>query len=175
CCAPSRSTQAGCCRATSCSSRRAAARPPPSTARSTCRSGACARSSRSTPRIRRSSSRCAAPATSWCRRSPAAERQAMSTASDAPLTPPEGMDADNVFRTLFVAYPDALIVADAQGRIVLANPAAARLLGYELGELIGLGVDALVPDSIRPRHASYRDAYARAPRSRPMGTEMELV
>jgi PAS domain S-box-containing protein len=99
----------------------------------------------------------------------------MSTASDAPLTPPEGMDADNVFRTLFVAYPDALVVADAQGRIVLANPAAARLLGYELGELIGLGVDALVPDSIRPRHASYRDAYARAPRPRPMGTDMALV
>jgi len=98
----------------------------------------------------------------------------MSTASDAPLTP-EGVDVDNVFRTLFVAYPDALIVADAQGRIVLANPAAARLLGYEINELVGLGVDALVPDSIRPRHASYRDAYARAPRSRPMGTEMELV
>ncbi|MBI3349500.1 MAG: GAF domain-containing protein, partial [Burkholderiales bacterium] len=39
----------------------------------------------------------------------------------------------------------------------------------------GLSVDVLVPDSIRPRHAAYREAYGRAPRSRPMGTQMELV
>ena len=38
-----------------------------------------------------------------------------------------------------------------------------------------MNVDALVPDSIRPRHASYREAYGHAPRSRPMGAQMELV
>jgi len=84
-------------------------------------------------------------------------------------------DEGTVFRTLFNAYPDALIVADARGRIVLANPSAAGLLGYAVDELIGLDVDALVPDSIRPRHASYREGYARNPRPRPMGTQMELV
>jgi len=80
-----------------------------------------------------------------------------------------------VYRTLFAAYPDSLLVVDAQGRIVLANPAAAALLGYGEAELVGLEVDALVPDSIRPRHASYREAYAQTPRARPMGTQMELV
>jgi PAS domain S-box-containing protein len=49
------------------------------------------------------------------------------------------------------------------------------LLGYAMDELAGLSVDELVPDSIRPRHASYRQAYGRAPRTRPMGTQMELV
>jgi len=81
----------------------------------------------------------------------------------------------SIFRTLFAAYPDALLVVDASGSIVLANPAAAALLGYSVGEFIGLGVDELVPDSIRPRHAAHRGAYANAPRARPMGTQMELV
>ena len=88
---------------------------------------------------------------------------------------PSAIDEHSVFRTLFAAYPDALIVADAHGAIVLANPAAAHLLGYTLDELVALNVDALVPDAIRPRHAAYRAAYGRSPQPRPMGTEMELV
>ena len=102
----------------------------------------------------------------------------MSTPTPArPIGPtlPPGFDAQGVFRSLFAAYPDGLIVADGEGRIVLANPAAAELLDYPAQDLVGLTVDALVPDAIRPRHASYRDAYLKAPRARPMGTQMELV
>ena len=88
---------------------------------------------------------------------------------------PPGIDEPSVFRTLFAAYPDALIVADARGRVVLANPAAAGLLGYSGAELVGLNVDVLVPDAIRPRHAAYRGAYAHLPKPRPMGNGMELV
>ncbi|MGY4829054.1 PAS domain S-box protein [Sphaerotilaceae bacterium SBD11-9] len=80
-----------------------------------------------------------------------------------------------IFRSIFGAYPDALLLVDAQGRIALANPAACALFGYDEAELVGLGVDALVPDSIRPRHAQYREAYARNPVPRPMGTNMDLV
>jgi len=81
----------------------------------------------------------------------------------------------DVFRTLFSAYADALIVVDGGGRIVLANPSAGQLLGYAPEELVGLDVDALVPDSIRPRHAEFRGAFERAPRARPMGRQTELV
>ena len=88
---------------------------------------------------------------------------------------PPALDEHGVFRTLFAAYPDALVVADARGAIVLANPAAAHLLGYSVDELVALNVDALVPDAIRPRHAAYRAAYAHSPQPRPMGTGMELV
>ena len=88
---------------------------------------------------------------------------------------PRGIDEDSVFRTLFAANPDALIVADALGTIMLANPAAASLLGYGVAELVGLNIDVLVPDAIRPRHSAYRDAYAHNPQPRPMGTGMELV
>ena len=86
-----------------------------------------------------------------------------------------GFDDLTVFRSLFDAYPDALLLVDSQGTIVLANPASAVLLDYPIEGLVGLPVDALVPDAIRPRHAAYREAYARNPRPRPMGTQMELV
>jgi PAS domain S-box-containing protein len=96
-------------------------------------------------------------------------------ANGPPPALPPGIDESTVFRSLFIAYPDALLLVDQAGAIALANPAAAQLLGYSVGELAGLGVDALVPDSIRPRHASFREAYGSAPRPRPMGTQMELV
>jgi len=88
---------------------------------------------------------------------------------------PTDVDDRTVFRSLFSAYPDSLLLVDGSGVIVLANPAAAVLLGYSVEELVGLTVDALVPDSIRPRHAAYRESYSHAPRARPMGTQMELV
>src|ERR1700712_6055654 len=88
---------------------------------------------------------------------------------------PADIDQESVFRSLFSAYPDALLLVDQAGKIVLANPAAALLLGYQTDEIVGLNVDVLVPDSIRPRPASYRETYARAPRPRAMGTQMELV
>ena len=88
---------------------------------------------------------------------------------------PADFDERSVYRSLFAASPDALLLVDAQGLIVLANPAAASLLGYAVGELSGLPVDALVPEAVRPRHAEYRSAYSRNPQARPMGTHTELV
>ncbi|CAN7702814.1 PAS domain S-box protein [Pseudorhodoferax sp. LjRoot39] len=91
------------------------------------------------------------------------------------LALPADIDERSVFRSLFSAYPDALLVVEYAGRIAMANPAAASLLGFSCDELVGMNVDALVPDSIRPHHAAYRQGYAQAPRARPMGTQMALV
>jgi len=94
------------------------------------------------------------------------------------LPEPEGIvHADNgkIFQALFLSYPDALVVADSRGKIVLANRGAVELFGYSAEEIVGINVDTLVPDSARRQHASFRDAYAVAPRARPMGTQMNLV
>jgi len=50
-----------------------------------------------------------------------------------------------VFRSLFLANPDALLLVDLQGVIRLANPAALELLGYAEEDLVGLSVDDLAP------------------------------
>jgi PAS domain S-box-containing protein len=85
-----------------------------------------------------------------------------------------GLDAQ-VFRQIFDAYPDGVLLVDGEGRVVLANAAAAGLLGYSVDALERLSVDALVPDSVAPRHAAHRHAYALAPKARPMGTDLELM
>ena len=80
-----------------------------------------------------------------------------------------------ILASLFDAYPDALIVSDRTGHIVLANQLASDLFGYAVGELIGKHIETLVPDPVRARHSDYRKAYFKAPRTRPMGTDTELV
>ncbi|MFT3804778.1 MAG: ATP-binding protein [Burkholderiaceae bacterium] len=88
--------------------------------------------------------------------------------------PPPGIDELAVYRSLFSAYPDGLLMVDPHGTIVLANPAARLLFDYPGDTLIGRQVDDLVPDSMRPRHAAYRNAYGKAPTSRPMGARIDL-
>lgn len=58
--------------------------------------------------------------------------------------------AEQRAQQLLEAAPDAMIVADAGGRVVLVNGAAERLFGYSRSELIGQSIDMLVPDSFGP-------------------------
>jgi len=70
---------------------------------------------------------------------------------------------------------DAMLIADADGRILLANPAAERLFGYTREEFTGLTVEDLIPRRLRASHGDKRAAYATHPNSRTMGTELEIV
>ena len=80
----------------------------------------------------------------------------------------------SIFRALLEAAPDAMVIVDQQGKIVLANNQTTKLFGYTAQELLGQPVEILIPESARKDHASHRDAYNRAPRARPMGVGMEL-
>ena len=55
---------------------------------------------------------------------------------------------------LFERVRDAVVVADAaaSGRIVLWNPAAEKLFGYSASEVLGLPVEVLIPQRLKPRH-----------------------
>ncbi|MBP6749498.1 MAG: PAS domain S-box protein [Xanthomonadaceae bacterium] len=77
--------------------------------------------------------------------------------------------ADALNAVLFEAVPDALIIADRDGRIAEANRLAETLFGYSPGGLIGLSIEALMPAGLHERHRAHRDAYMRAPRVRAMG------
>ncbi len=69
---------------------------------------------------------------------------------------------------LVTILPDAALVVSAEGRIVLANELAATLFGYSRSALVGLPVDALVPESLRARHADQRSRYLAVPKPGPM-------
>jgi PAS domain S-box-containing protein len=81
----------------------------------------------------------------------------------------------SLFRSLFEAAPDAMIVVDEQGVIVLTNAHAERLFGYEAGALAGLQVEALLPAALRQAHIAHRAHYTSHPRERAMGAGYELT
>jgi PAS domain S-box-containing protein len=78
------------------------------------------------------------------------------------------------FRQLVEAAPDAMIVVDPDGAIVLANLQAEKMFGYARSELIGQRIELLVPERYRGRHVGHRQHFAKAPKVRPMGAGMDL-
>lgn len=78
------------------------------------------------------------------------------------------------FRGLLESAPDAMVIVDADGRIVLVNSQSEKLFGYTRDELLGQRVELLVPERFRNHHADYRTNYFREPRVRPMGTGFDL-
>ena len=89
------------------------------------------------------------------------------------LSEPFGL-ADPVVRGLVEAIPDAVVLVDDAGRIVLVNAHTERMFGYRRDELIGQTVELLVPQRFRASHAVQRAAYALHPEVRPMGANREL-
>jgi len=69
---------------------------------------------------------------------------------------------------------DAMLVADTDGRILLANPAAERLFGYGTDEFTRLTVEDLIPRRFRLAHTEKRAAYAEHPEYRKMGSGLTL-
>jgi PAS domain S-box-containing protein len=82
--------------------------------------------------------------------------------------------ADSIFRSLVEAAPDAMIVVDQTGTILLVNERTETLFDYPRGELIGQAVETLIPERFRGPHAGHRTGYAVDPHARPMGTGLEL-
>jgi anti-anti-sigma factor len=82
---------------------------------------------------------------------------------------------ETVLRRLIDALADGIVLADEDGRIVLANRRAAAMFGYRHGELAGQLVESLVPASLRDVHRLDRAAYALKPVARPMADRARLV
>ncbi|MGB0127359.1 MAG: PAS domain S-box protein [Rhodocyclaceae bacterium] len=70
--------------------------------------------------------------------------------------------------------PEAMLVIDAAGKVILANVRADRVFGYAPGEMLGLDVERLMPERFRNAHAGHRRSFAERPRSRPMGVGLDL-
>jgi PAS domain S-box-containing protein len=82
--------------------------------------------------------------------------------------------SEQSFRELLEVLPDAVVVIDQVGAIVLVNRQTERLFGYARDELLGQAIEILVPERMRQAHVGHRDRYLAAPRTRPLGAGMEL-
>ncbi|HWO20981.1 MAG TPA: PAS domain S-box protein [Kofleriaceae bacterium] len=79
------------------------------------------------------------------------------------------------FRDLVDAAPDGMIVCDRAGTLTLVNVQAEQMFGYSRDELIGKPIEVLIPERLRARHPHHIAGYMNAPRTRPMGSGLELL
>jgi PAS domain S-box-containing protein len=79
------------------------------------------------------------------------------------------------FQAMLDAAPDAMIGADRNGRIVMANTQTETLFGYPRHELIGASLESLIPERAQAIHPRHRESYFREPRTRPMGVGLDLA
>jgi len=64
-----------------------------------------------------------------------------------------------LFRALVEQAPDVMIYADRTGKIRIWNPAAETFFGYTAAEVLGTGLDIIIPERFRSAHWSgYRRA-----------------
>lgn len=82
--------------------------------------------------------------------------------------------SEEKFRHLLESAPDAMVIVDEAGRIVLVNAQMERMFGFARDEVLGQPVELLVPDRFRGGHVRHREGYAANPRARMMGRGLEL-
>jgi len=79
-----------------------------------------------------------------------------------------------VIREIVERAPDALLVADEGGVVLLANRQAEKMFGFDRSELVGATVEDLVPERFREAHKAHRAEFRADPRTRSMGSGLIL-
>jgi PAS domain S-box-containing protein len=88
---------------------------------------------------------------------------------------PSSLYADeNLFRAIVEASPAGMLIADEEGRIVLANRAAGAQFGYSIEELLGANVEQLIPETHRRAHQAHRARFMSQPEHRSMAAGRDL-
>lgn len=70
--------------------------------------------------------------------------------------------------------PNAMVMIDRQGKIVLVNSQAIKMFGFRREELVGQSVEVLVPERFRGAHPEHRAGFSAQPQARPMGAGRDL-
>jgi PAS domain S-box-containing protein len=82
--------------------------------------------------------------------------------------------AEEKFRLAVEAAPNAMIMVDEKGTIVLVNSETENLFGFSRTELMGNPVEILLPKRLQKDHPYFRSSYMLAPEKRSMGAGREL-
>ncbi len=86
----------------------------------------------------------------------------------------ERKHVEKKFRGLLESAPDAMVIVNKLGEIVLVNTQAEKMFGYARQEILGQAVEMLMPERFRQGHGQHRANYFFLPGVRPMGAGMKL-
>jgi diguanylate cyclase (GGDEF)-like protein/PAS domain S-box-containing protein len=86
----------------------------------------------------------------------------------------ERRQAQERFRLAIEAAPNAIVMVDQQGQIILVNSQAEKYFGYDRVELMTKSIDELVPARFLGHHANHRSAFFSEPQARAMGVGRDL-
>jgi len=89
--------------------------------------------------------------------------------------PDAGLISNEAFREIFQSMSEGIIMVDPRGRIVVANPVAEQLFGYDSNELTGVILEDLLPTKYRKGHVNFRNAFNSSPFPRRMGAGRDLM
>lgn len=64
-----------------------------------------------------------------------------------------------ILQSILTTIPDAMIVIDEQGYIILFSKTAEEMFGYRESEILGKSVDILMPESYRISHQTFVNHY----------------
>ena len=84
------------------------------------------------------------------------------------------VDNQTIFETLFRSASEGIMVVDAQGKIVMVNPAAQEMFGYT-NSMEGMLIEELLPDHLSAVHKKHRAQYHKDPQTRAMGGGLDLM
>ncbi|MEO4046266.1 CHASE domain-containing protein [Pseudomonas sp. CAU 1711] len=82
--------------------------------------------------------------------------------------------AEERFRLVVEASPNAIVLVDGRGHIAMVNRQSELMFGYGRDELLGAPVERLLPESMRALHPTLRDGFLKDPTPRRMGGSREL-
>src|SRR6185369_12111101 len=82
--------------------------------------------------------------------------------------------AEQKFKDLLESAPDAMVIVNHDGDMVLVNSQAVSLFGWAREELLGRKIEMLVPERFRGRHPGHRGGFFAQPRARAMGAGLDL-
>lgn len=86
-----------------------------------------------------------------------------------------GIRSDKTHMTsLYENATEGIILTNREGAIILANPAAEQIFGFDKGELIGKPIEILIPQQYRSQHPTLRDGFHKKPQNRVMGAGRDL-